>query len=155
MPLADFFEATGTRIMKGATGRCYHSQRGAIYIRRGAAVGIDESLWDMLKHLVEELGVSLHISSIDTGKHAKTSRHHFGCAADVFEVGNGYEDLEPCVPGSRVTERIVRYLFARGVLTGEGRPTPAVLFGPPRSLWNRSAVDHSDHLHLSIPRPRG
>lgn len=153
MPIREFLKASGTRIRGGDSGIVYHGVAGRVVFRRAPERGIDLQLFGLLKHLVEALGISIHVSSVDTGKHAPRSRHYAGCAVDIIELAVGFRDWQECRAGNDLVEQLLRYLEKGGFAHGEGRPAPAVLFGPPGSTWNRSPVDHQDHIHLSIPRP--
>lgn len=155
MPIADYLRATGVRVHGGEVGEVYKNV-GKITFARAPIKGADENLFACLKIAADQLKLWIGCSSIDTGTHTKGSRHYTGRAADISEV-TPMTDSSPNAAFLTNSDavRLVTYLLEEGFHVGEGKPWAAVLFGPPRSRWNSSIVDHRDHVHVSIgPRKK-
>lgn len=154
MPVADYLKPSGQRRFKGQAGWLYEGA-GRIHVARAPVKGVDSHLWALLKLAVDALKIDLNISSIDTGQHATNSRHYDGRAVDISRVGEAGKVWRPATLLNADAVRLVQWLMKQGVKVGEGRPQPALLFGPVGHKWNSSRVNHADHLHLSLPRAPG
>ncbi len=156
MPISDYLRATGVLIHAGETGVLY-SNVGRIIVAKAAIRGIDQNLWACLKIAVDHLKLDVNVNSIDTGQHVQNSRHYQGRAADInkFSVV-GDETPDQAMLTNPKALQMVEYLLIEGFHVGEGKPWAAILFGPPRTRWNPSRIDHTTHLHVSLaPKPRG
>lgn len=142
--------ASGKRGLAGQTGEIYKGH-GSIAIAKAAKIGVDLHLWAVLKLAVDALGLPISISSIDTGKHVAGSRHYDGRAVDISRVGLNGGKWRPATVQNAEAGKLVAWLLANGFRVGEGGPWAACLFGPPHSEHNSSSIDHSDHLHVSLP----
>lgn len=153
--MSDYLRASGVLVHKGETGEVYENV-GRINISKASIRGMDQNLFACLKIVVDQLKLAINVNSIDTGAHAKGSRHYVGRAADINKIS----DVADTTPDQAMLTNpkaleMVEYLLAEGFHVGEGKPWAAVLFGPPRTRWNPSTSDHTTHLHLSLaPRPR-
>ena len=147
----ELLHPSGVRILAGESGRIYRNV-GEVWIDTPARTGIDSNLWGVLKASADALRLILHVSSIDTGRHSRTSRHYVGLAADVWRVGPAGKAPPVVTADDPVCERLAWWLWNKGMCHYENGPWPAVLYGPPRSAYNKTSSDHSDHLHLSLPR---
>lgn len=149
MPVSDFDRASGVLIRRGMIGRVY-TNVGIIHCDRAPRRGLDSHLWAVLKIAVDQTGSHIHISSIDTGKHAKLSRHYRGLAADLWKIGPVGDTPRRADLANPQAVRFARYLAANGFRYKEYGPWGCVLLGPPESAYNETSVDHEDHLHVSI-----
>lgn len=156
MPISDYLRASGILIHAGETGELYENV-GRLTVSKAAIRGIDLHLWAVLKICADELKLWLNVNSIDTGRHVPKSRHYQGRAADVNQVTPiAASTGSPAVLTNPAALLLIDYLLAGGFYVGEYRPWPAVLFGPPKTRWNPSRVDHRTHLHCSLaPKPKG
>ena len=166
MPVTDYLEPSG-RFTKKARGLAYRAS-GIIWVKRGThGQGVDEHLWAILKLMADQLRIAIAVSSLNTGTHSPNSRHFWGLAADLSRLaeydsslGLMEREVESLLEKNPVTmrnpqePRIVSWLLRNGFQAGEGRPRPAFLYGPPRSRYNPSTVDHTDHIHISLARRR-
>lgn len=160
MPLTDFLNASGQRVHAGQVGRVY-DKVGEIWISKASIKGVDANLWGCLKHCVDVLGLKIQVNSTDTGFHVANSRHYQGRAVDINRI-----DRAPGGPGAptHVAElanvealRLVNYLLAHGFGIGErkrGTSQPGIIFGPPGHRFNPTLLEHSTHLHVSLPKRR-
>lgn len=155
MPISDFLRATGVLVKKDESGELYENV-GRITVTNAAIRGVDQNLWAVLKICADELALWLNIISFDTGAHAKNSRHYTGRAADVNKITPITDTTaNQAMLTNKDALRVVEYLLAGGFHVGEGQPWAAILFGPPRTRFNSSTVDHTNHLHCSLaPKPR-
>lgn len=155
MSIHDLEHASGERIMKGIAGKVY-SNVGSVIFQKAPVVGIDANLFGVLKAAADACSLCLSVSSIDTGSHVPGSRHYQGRAADVDEIGPSPEKLAEVRVGGPASEKLANWLYDEGFHYGEGGPWPAILFGPPHTLRNPSAIPHEHHIHVSIgPLPGG
>jgi hypothetical protein len=161
MPLQDFLEPAGTLVHAGETG-CVYSKVGQIWISRAATRGVDANLWGALKHCVDVLGLKINVNSIDTGQHARNSRHYQGRAVDINRVDDvGGPSTAPMIHATLANPyavRLVNYLLANGFGIGErkrGQSQDGVIFGPPGHKWNPTTSDHHHHVHISLVKRRG
>ena len=158
MPIQDFETASGNRIMAGKKGLVY-SSTGQIHFVNAPVKGIDQNLWACLKIAVDQTGLFIRVNSVDTGAHVPGSRHYQGRAVDIDQVVRAGVDLGR-LPASlssanltnREAAKFYRYLRENGFHIGEGRPWPAVIWGPPHSHINPTSINHSTHIHVSLPR---
>lgn len=158
MPASDYVKASGVRVHAGQKGRVYPPEGGEfkggeIWFGRAPVKGIDTHLYALLKIAADELKISIFASSVDTGTHAKSSRHYRGCAVDIAAVGLVDEPLKPARLTNAFALRLAWWFAALGFEPYENGPWPAVLFGPPRSELNRTKLDHRDHIHASLAKP--
>lgn len=154
MPVDQYLVAAGRRRFAGQAGILY-ANVGQLHVSKAPTKGVDENLWAVLKTAVDTLRLALNINSIDTGKHVPTSRHYTGRAVDINKVGAAGTVWRQATLHNSDAMRLVRWLQAHGFRAGEGGPWPAVIFGPPHSALNPTGVDHSSHLHVSLPLSPG
>jgi len=154
VPISDYLRASGTRVHAGETGQVYLNV-GKIAISKASIRGMDANLFAVLKIVVDQLTLSINVNSVDTGQHAKGSRHYVGRAVDINKISRmGDTTPDQAMLTNLLAREMVEYLLAEGFHVGEGKPWAAVLFGPPRTRWNTSKADHTTHLHMSLaPRP--
>jgi len=145
-------EAAG-KVNKGE-GIWWDSGKGKIYVARAPREGMVVKLFKLTCQAVDELGFSIIVSSVDTGKHAPRSRHYTGRAEDIADVhvyGENYQHATMANPHAR---RLVEWFIAHGFKAGrESGAYNAVLFGPVGGVWNATRSDHSDHIHSSVYSP--
>ncbi len=155
MPISDYLRATGILVHAGETGEVYENV-GRITISNAAIRGVDQNMWACLKIAVDELKLAINVNSIDTGAHAKGSRHYVGRAVDINKISAvGDTTPDQAMLSNPKAREMIEYLLAEGFHIGEGKPWAAILFGPPRTRWNPSTSDHTTHLHMSLaPKPR-
>lgn len=156
MPLADFLNASGNRIMKGMKGEVY-SNVGQIYFEKAPKIGIDANLWACLKIAVDQTGLAIEVNSIDTGEHVKNSRHYQGRAVDIHIVvraGNELSQHANAYLTNGEASKFYHYLLEHGFNVGEGKAWPAVIWGPVHTHTNPTGIDHQNHLHVSLGRKK-
>lgn len=156
MPLTDFLEASGKCVHAGETG-CLYDSKGQIWVSKAAIKGVDTNLWGALKHCVDVLGIKVNINSIDTGKHAYNSRHYQGRAVDINKVSLVSHPFQQAMLDNVEALRLVNYLLANGFKVGERNKWGShsgILFGPIKSKYNPTLVEHSTHLHLGLVKRR-
>lgn len=142
------------RVFAGTAGLWYDSGKGKIWCARAPDQGIERKLLDITIEMVEEKGFSIVISSVDTGRHVKSSRHYSGRAADVSDVHAYGSVPQPATMHNPHAIAAVQWLIDQGFVAGREKGAyNAVLFGPVGTKWNKTRVDHSDHFHASIWRP--
>jgi len=144
--------ASGVLVHKGDSGPSIYSNTGVIDIQTAAIRGVDAHLWGCLKIAADQLTLCLNVNSIDTGKHAKRSRHYEGRAVDINHIQRPQGAVQQATMGNPHARRLALYLLGSGFKVGEGGNWPAILFGPPHSAYNPTGVDHSTHMHVSLPR---
>ena len=161
MPLTDFLEASGKCVHAGVTGCLYESRAGEIWVSKAAIKGVDANLWGALKHCVDVLGIKVNINSIDTGKHAYNSRHYQGRAVDINKIDRMDAGIAAPTHQAMLDNvealRLVNYLLANGFKVGERNKWGShsgILFGPIKSKYNPTLVEHSTHLHLGLVKRR-
>ncbi len=150
MPLTDYLTASGQRVHGGQQGLVY-SNAGRIWISTPAHIGIDSNLFACLKICVDILHLSINVNSIDTGQHSLNSRHYTGRAADINKVGPILGSQQQATLTNPHAQRLVHYLMANGFRAGEGGPWASILWGPIHTSLNPSSINHSTHLHCSVP----
>ncbi len=137
--------------VKPAGDMWYDSGHGKIYCATPPRVGIEERLLKILQAMVDANRFSIVISSVDTGKHVLGSRHYSGRAVDVSDIHAYGEGPYPVTINNPNAIKAVRWLIEYGFRAGrENGPYDAVLLGPTKTRYNLTAVDHSDHCHISI-----
>ena len=157
MPIADFLAASGVRVHAHEIGLLYASE-GSLWVSKPAIRGIDSHLFACLKIACDECQLALNVNSIDTGEHAPNSRHYQGRAVDINKVVVSGQSFK--ATGAQATLenpralKLLHYLLAQGFRIGEGGAWPGLFFGPPHTRYCPIAVDHSRHLHVSLPRHR-
>ena len=155
MPIESFLNASGIRIKRGMKGLVYDGT-GQIYFSKAPKIGIDSNLWACLKIAVDQTGLAVEVSSVDTGRHVPGSRHYQGRAADihvVIRVGNKLVGTNANLANAEAS-KFYHYLLDHGFHVGEGRAWPAVIWGPPHTHTNPTGIPHDSHLHVSLPRRR-
>ena len=155
--ITPYLIASGNLVLVGQTGRIHDASEkdgGILEIARAPIRGIDSHLWMAIKTAVDELKLHVILSSIDTGTHAVNSRHYTGRAADSNRIGSANGMVMVASSRNDHAVRLVQWLLAHGFHIGEGKPWAAILFGPVQSHFNPTDIDHSTHLHLSLPRKR-
>lgn len=127
---------------------------GVIECSRAPLMGIDGSLFGLLKVLVDQLHLHIVINSVDTGRHALDSRHYLHLAVDINKIAHVGEPLAQVTILNEHALAVVHWLLGHGFQIGEGphNPGPGVLLGPVGSAFNPSSSDHSGHLHCSLGR---
>lgn len=150
MPLEDLKHASGVRILKGNRGTVYKSATGEVIFRRAPTTGIDQNLFGVLKATATHLGIVMVVSSIDTGKHATHSRHYSGCAADIAQLAEFGKKPAAVRWPDALADELAHWLRFCGFKPYEGGDWPCCLWGAPHTAGNQTAVDHRDHLHVSI-----
>lgn len=137
----------------GRAGLWHDSGQGKIVCAKAPVRGIQPRLLQAIEQLVDDLGFSLVIASVDTGQHVIGSRHYLGHAADISDIHvYGREPTAVSVANPQALA-MVRWLVNQGFVAGhENGPEDAVLLGPPGSPFNQTPVDHSDHAHVSTKR---
>jgi hypothetical protein len=153
--IQDYLQASGQRILAGVEG-IVHNELGEINISNRAINGVDENLMKLLMAASDELKLYLNINSIDTGAHVPASRHYHGCAVDVNHIGDMDDPARPqATISNRLAVDLLHLLISSGFTAGhENGDYPAVLFGPCGTAWNKTALDHSTHMHISLhPKP--
>ena len=152
----ELLHPAGVRRFAGDAGIWYHNPEGGIIECVTAPTkGVDANLFGCLKVQVDRMKIHIVISSVDTGKHARTSRHYAGLAVDICRIGPVGQSPVPIVTASSLQARsYVAWLLAHGYKIGEGKsnPGPGVLWGPVHSHYNPSGIGHSDHVHQSLGR---
>lgn len=143
--------ASGRRVLAGQSGEV-HIGAGKISIARAPIHGVDDHLWLILKLAVDDLRLPVLVSSVDTGQHVPGSRHYDGRAVDISKVGLAGGRWKPATLNNADAGHLANWLLANGFRIGEGGPWPAILFGPPHTRLNPSSIDHSTHLHVSLPK---
>jgi hypothetical protein len=139
------------RVNKGKAGEWYNSGVGKIYCAHAPKLGIQERLLNILKVMVDANHFSIVLSSVDTGTHAKSSRHYSGRAADISDIHVYGQHSRPVTVDNPDAWQAVRWLVDYGFRAGrENGPYDAVLLGPVKTRYNMTASDHSDHMHVSI-----
>lgn len=142
------------RVFAGHAGLWHDSGKGKIWCARVPEQGIERKLLDYLIEMVDEQRLSIIISSVDTGRHVKTSRHYSGRAADVSDVHVYGEDPQAATLHNPHAVAAVQWFIDQGFVAGrENGAYNAVLFGPVGTKTNHTKVDHSDHFHASIWKP--
>lgn len=133
------------------------NQRGQTY---GISVQADElrtqtnfcdaQLYSDLVTALRELGFTVLITDAFRGSRervgAKGSRHKRGKALDIGLVNGRTASLQnpDCVT-------LTRWFIAHGYVPGGERGNDrALLLGPVGTRWNRTNIDHTTHLHISI-----
>jgi hypothetical protein len=154
MPVEEYLTASGRRVHGGEAGVVY-SETGTILFHRAPVKGIDENLFAVLKIAVDQMGLYLVISSIDTGHHVPGSRHYDGRAADISRVGSSSRTVKSAGLSNPFASRLATYLQRHGFRVGEGGPWPGLLWGPVQSPLNPTSIPHDTHLHCSLPRRPG
>ncbi len=144
-------------MLKGQHGKVYgpgvpgyEGATGVITLTTPPLRGLDDRLFRILRMMVDELGVSINILSVDTGQHVPGSRHYHGRAVDVDHIGGlpvGWANSH--IDQGRVQHWLRSHCFgpAEDGLDGHVR---ALLFGPPESSGNRSSLPHLHHMHISV-----
>lgn len=154
MDLTPYLSASGVRELAGKAGEVHHGA-GRIFFANAPLKGIDANLFRLLVTVVDELKLAIHVSSVDTGAHVVNSRHYQGRAVDISRVGDAGGMVMIATLTNKGALRLVTTLLVEGFNVGEGRPQAAVLFGPIRSTFNNSAINHADHIHVSLPKKKG
>jgi len=128
--------------------------KGKIFCLKAPTRGIEERLYQTTVEMVDTLGFSIQIFSVDTGKHAPRSRHYTGRAEDITDVHLYGEESQPCTMHNPHAIAMVEWLMAHGFQAGrENGPYDAVLLGPVGTTFNRTKSPHANHAHVSIFRP--
>jgi hypothetical protein len=128
--------------------------KGKIYCDKAPTRGIQERLLNQTIAMVDELGFSIVIFSVDTGKHAPRSRHYTGRAEDITDVHVYGQDPYPATMANPHAMRMVEWFVHHGHMAGrENGPYDAVLFGPCGQALNRTRSPHVHHAHVSIFKP--
>lgn len=150
--------AEGKKVLAGQSGVLY-DQRGLIKVREGANLrGVDGNLWRTLKAVVDELGIQIYLYSIDSGKHAPTSRHYSGRAVDISRIGKPGGVYDHVTVQHPLAMKLAEWLLAHGFGPGERDrkgSIPGLIFGAKGSRLNPNAADHLDHIHLSCVMRKG
>ncbi len=147
--LSLYQQGSGERILEGHFGLIYHA-KGEVWFDRAPKVGIDSHLLSDLKQIVDELGIRVWSSSIDTGKHAVRSRHYRGLADDIWRIATVGQEPELVTTTNHWARLVARTLGQHGFRHYENGRWACVLLGPPMSEFNKTKVNHSDHLHISL-----
>lgn len=153
---ADLLCASGERRFGKQGGVWFDADGGKIVCLTPPNKGIDSHLFGVLKVVVVQLHLVIHLTSVDTGGHVRNSRHYYGRAVDIGSVyhhGPGVPERAATLDNSDAVE-MVHYLLEHGFKVGEGKPTPAIIFGPPGTKWNPTRIEHAHHLHCSLPVKR-
>jgi hypothetical protein len=149
--LSDFKWASGVLVHADSSGVQYTAQ-GQIVFEKPDPKGIDSSLFAVLKIAVDHLHIAINVNSLTTGTHVPTSRHYSGRAADINRIGSMDGPMMQSTLQNAQALRLVAFLRQNGWHLGEGGPWPGLFLGPPHTGLNVCGVDHSRHLHVSIPR---
>ncbi len=137
--------------IKPASDLWYDSGKGKLYCATPPRKGIEERLLNILKTMVDALGLSIVISSVDTGSHVLGSRHYSGRAVDVSDAHVYGQGPYPVTINNPHAVACARWAQEYGFVLGrENGPYDAFLLGPVKTRWNLTAVNHSDHFHISI-----
>jgi hypothetical protein len=142
------------KINKGGDTVWYDSGKGKIYVIRAPIRGMEERLFDQTVAMVDALGFSIQILSVDTGKHAPRSRHYTGRAEDITDVHPYGGGQMVCTLENPYARLMVEWFMANGFQAGrENGPYDAILLGPAGTPWNKTKVPHEHHAHASIFKP--
>ncbi len=155
MPASEYLHASGIKVHAGEEGLLYRGT-GRIYCSKASLRGIDSHLFAVLKMAVDQLHLSINVNSVDTGEHAKNSRHYRGMAVDinkVISVGPGEPEWEQATLANKAAMKLFYWLRSAGFCVGErveGRSVPGLIFGPTHSRYNPTSISHDTHLHVSV-----
>lgn len=139
------------RVNAGKAGLWWDSGKGKIVCARAPVRGIEQRLLTLTEELVDAHGLSIVISSVDTGAHVPGSRHYQGRAEDITDVHVYGHEPEPVSLANPHALAMVHWLVDHGFHAGhENGPYDAVLLGPVGTEWNATKIDHSTHAHISV-----
>lgn len=137
----------------GKAGVWFDSGKGKIVCAKAPVRGIEQRLLRITEEMVDTLGFSIVLSSIDTGSHVAGSRHYEGRAEDVTDIHVYGREPDPVTATNPHAVAMVQWLLNVGFHAGhEAGPYDAVLLGPCGTKWNETSIPHEHHAHVSIRR---
>ena len=137
----------------GKAGVWFDSGKGKIAVTNAPIRGMEPRLLTLIETMVDALGFSLVILSVDTGQHVVGSRHYEGRAADITDIHVYGRDPDPVSVTNPHAVAMVQWLVNHGFTAGhENGPYDAVLLGPCGTRWNATSIAHEHHAHVSVKR---
>lgn len=148
-------KASRVLILQGVAGAVY-THAGQILFDHAPVRGIDANLLRVLEAAVDDLGIVIRVSSVDSQPHVEGSRHHDGTAVDIDRIGRVSDPLKIADLANYEARQLVAWLIEKGFTAGrEDIDSPAVLFGPIGTKWNQTRSSHLHHLHVSLHSAAG
>lgn len=136
--------ATGVCVHAGEEGVLYY-EVGRIVISRASSHGVDRHLWDCLRIAVDRLSLVIDVHPLDAD---------WGQTVKIVAIGKETGVGAPATLSNPEAIRMAEYLRLQCFHCGEDPTQPTLRFGPPQTAFNPTVNDHTNHLYLSLPRPR-